>query len=114
VSPDMLVNSQQIVAAPAGLAVEHLGLQGKAGKIAGEGVGRASPQAETEVRDVTVGTVAAPQILLGPRLQVVQAVALAAVLDRHTDADRRIRFHVDQGGGGSGAPRSGAMRRLTV
>jgi hypothetical protein len=68
VSPDMLVNSQQIVAAPAGLAVEHLGLQGKAGKIAGEGVGRTSHQTETEVRDLTVGTVAAPQIFLGPRL----------------------------------------------
>src|ERR1700730_15501294 len=63
VSPDMLVNSQQIVAAPARLAVEYLGLQGKAGKIAGEGVGRASHKTEKEVRDPAVGAVAAPQIL---------------------------------------------------
>src|SRR5262249_61362152 len=56
VSPDMLVNSQQIVAAPAGLAVEHLGLQGKARKIGGEGGGRASPQTATQVRGLTGGT----------------------------------------------------------
>src|SRR5215471_3215435 len=83
VAPDVAVDGQQVVAAAAGLAVEYLGLHGKAGEIAGERVRRAAHQAEAEVRDLAVGAVAAPQVLLRARLQVVHATALAVLLERH-------------------------------
>jgi hypothetical protein len=114
VAPDMLVDGQEIVAVATGLAVEHLRLHGKSGQIAGEGIGRAAHQAEAEVGDLAVGAVATTQILLRARLQVVHAVALAALLKRHDVAQRRIRLHVEQRGVGARAIGEGGVRGLIL
>src|SRR5215475_1917056 len=52
--------------------------------------------------------------ILGPRLQVVHAVALAVFLECHQVANRRIRFHVEQRGVGSCPVGKGWMRGLIL
>ena len=96
------------------LAVEHFGLHRQPGQIAGEGVGRAAHQPEAEIRDLAVRAVAAAKVLLRARLQVVHAVALAALLERHDVAESGIGLHVEQRGIGARAAGEGWMRGLIV
>ena len=110
----MLVDRHQIGPAAAGLAVEHLRLHRKPGEIAGEGVGRAAHQTEAEIRNLAVRAVAAAQVLLRTRLQVVHAVALARFLERHDVAESRIRLQVEQRGISASAAGKGRMRRLVL
>jgi hypothetical protein len=89
------VDRQHIITVAPGLAVEHLRLHRKSGKIAGERVRRSAHQAEAEIRDPAMRAVAATQVLLRARLQVVHAEALSALLECHDVAQCGIRFHVE-------------------
>ena len=112
VAPHVLVDRQQIVLVAARLAVEHFGLHRKPGQIAREGVGRSPHQAKAEIRDLAVRPVAAAEVLLRARLQVVHAVALTAFLESHDVAESGIGLHIEQRGIGACTAGEGRMRRL--
>src|SRR6187200_3266820 len=94
------------------LAVEHLGLHREPSKIASKGVGRTAHQAETEICDLAVCSVAAAKVLLRARLQVVHAVALAILHECHDVAQSGIGLHVEQRGVGTRAAGEGWMGGL--
>src|SRR5205814_10466053 len=72
------------------------------------------PMAEAKLCDLAVRAVAAAEVLLRTWLQVIHAVTLSALFERHDVAKRGIRLQVEQCRIGACSTGEGRMRRLVL